>query len=170
MLRVPSTVTAPATITLTFKSPVFGPDLTNVTAVALNVLRRDGTTGSWAMTTLSATPAELIAQYQFLGTELTSTGLYFLAPELSVSSGSVAAQTVSLFVDNEFSFSPQLDDSAWVGTTVAIPAGWSTSNHGATSARPTRVPGIGFQYFDTTLGIPIFWNGSVWKNASGASV
>jgi hypothetical protein len=29
---------------------------------------------------------------------------------------------------------------------------------------------IGQQYYDTTLGIPIYWNGTVWKNASGTTV
>jgi hypothetical protein len=28
----------------------------------------------------------------------------------------------------------------------------------------------GQTYFDTTLGIPIWWNGTNWVNASGASV
>jgi hypothetical protein len=51
---------------------------------------------------------------------------------------------------------------------VAIP------NSGTTTQRPiqnVQVPlSIGQQFFDTTLGIPIWWNGTVWKNASGATV
>src|SRR3546814_6342588 len=39
---------------------------------------------------------------------------------------------------------------------------------GTTAARPTTVT-IGFLYFDTTLGIPVFWNGAAWVNASGRS-
>jgi hypothetical protein len=46
--------------------------------------------------------------------------------------------------------------------------------NGSTANRPvsnvqTPLP-IGQQYFDTTLGIPIYWNGTVWKNASGTTV
>jgi hypothetical protein len=45
---------------------------------------------------------------------------------------------------------------------------------GSTADRPlstVQVPlAIGQNYFDTTLGIPIYWNGTVWKNASGTTV
>jgi hypothetical protein len=41
---------------------------------------------------------------------------------------------------------------------------------GTTAQRPVTglVPGL--QYYDTTLGIPIWYNGAVWKNASGTTV
>ena len=41
---------------------------------------------------------------------------------------------------------------------------------GATSARPTLARVVGLQYFDTTLNKLIVWNGSAWKDGSGASV
>ena len=46
---------------------------------------------------------------------------------------------------------------------------------GNTGSRPTSRmtndwQSIGFRYFDTTLGKPIFWNGSGWVDATGASV
>ena len=45
---------------------------------------------------------------------------------------------------------------------------------GITADRPLQLLqaplAIGQTYFDTTLGIPIFWNGTVWKNASGTTV
>lgn len=41
---------------------------------------------------------------------------------------------------------------------------------GTTANRPTLQLQIGQQFYDTTLGIPIWWNGSVWKNASGTTV
>jgi hypothetical protein len=44
-----------------------------------------------------------------------------------------------------------------------------TMGSGTTAQRPTTVL-TGFTYFDSTLGIPVFWNGTVWKNASGATV
>jgi hypothetical protein len=46
----------------------------------------------------------------------------------------------------------------------------STPQNGTTADRPTLNLQIGQFYYDTTLGIPIFWNGTVWKNASGTTV
>lgn len=40
---------------------------------------------------------------------------------------------------------------------------------GTTAQRPAVVS-VGFMYFDTTLNIPIWWNGTTWRNASGAVV
>ena len=37
---------------------------------------------------------------------------------------------------------------------------------GDTSSRPTNIP-IGFQYFDTTLNKPIWWNGTNWVDKDG---
>ena len=48
--------------------------------------------------------------------------------------------------------------------TASIPAS------GITAERPATNLLIGQFYFDTTLGIPIWWNGAVWKNASGTTV
>jgi hypothetical protein len=46
--------------------------------------------------------------------------------------------------------------------------------YGTTANRPVsaiQAPlAIGQSYYDTTLGIPIWWNGTVWKNASGTTV
>lgn len=42
---------------------------------------------------------------------------------------------------------------------------------GATAARPAAdTSGAGAMFYDTTLGIPIWSNGTVWKNASGTTV
>lgn len=42
---------------------------------------------------------------------------------------------------------------------------------GATASRPAAATvGAGAQWFDTTLGIPIWSTGSVWKNAAGTTV
>jgi hypothetical protein len=41
---------------------------------------------------------------------------------------------------------------------------------GPTANRPIDVLQVGQFYFDTTLGIPIWYNGTVWKNASGTTV
>ena len=46
----------------------------------------------------------------------------------------------------------------------------STPQFGITADRPAQNLQVGQQYYDTTLGIPVFWNGTVWKNASGTTV
>jgi hypothetical protein len=38
--------------------------------------------------------------------------------------------------------------------------------HGATAARPAS-PAVGQTFFDSTLGLPIWWNGTHWINAAG---
>jgi len=40
----------------------------------------------------------------------------------------------------------------------------------ATAQRPTKNLLIGQQFFDTTIGYPIWWNGKAWVNASGTTV
>ena len=41
---------------------------------------------------------------------------------------------------------------------------------GTTTNRPTVKLQVGQYYFDTTLGIPIYWNGSNWINSTGTVV
>jgi hypothetical protein len=41
---------------------------------------------------------------------------------------------------------------------------------GATASRPTERLEVGQYYFDTTLGLPIYWNGTSWINAAGTVV
>lgn len=40
---------------------------------------------------------------------------------------------------------------------------------GTTAQRPTKGLYIGLPYFDTTLGTPIWYSGSDWVDATGAS-
>jgi hypothetical protein len=54
---------------------------------------------------------------------------------------------------------------AWPATAL----GGITGASGTTSARPASVP-VGYGYWDTTLGKPVWWNGSVWKDATGTTV
>lgn len=61
-----------------------------------------------------------------------------------------------------------LNSNANAGTILALPDS-NDQLDGTTAARPTTVP-LGLMYFDTTLGIPIWWNGTVWVNASGVTV
>ena len=46
----------------------------------------------------------------------------------------------------------------------------ATPDFGATTQRPTVKLLTGQRFFDTTLGYPIWWNGSKWVNASGTAV
>ena len=46
----------------------------------------------------------------------------------------------------------------------------ATPDYGTTAQRPTANQQIGQQFFDTTLGYPIWWNGTKWVNASGTVV
>jgi len=52
---------------------------------------------------------------------------------------------------------------------------YAASGSGTTGARPTLTANgtalfVGTGYFDTTLGKPIWWNGTVWKDATGTTV
>lgn len=51
---------------------------------------------------------------------------------------------------------------------AGIPLSGTTANRPVSSLQAALQ--IGQFYFDTTLGIPIWWNGTVWKNASGSTV
>ena len=46
----------------------------------------------------------------------------------------------------------------------ALKAKLATVASGATEQRPTENLVVGQQYFDTTLGVPVFWNGTEWHN------
>ena len=122
MLVIPSTIAAPACITVAFYTPSLGFDLTTVTGVAFQVLRHDGTTTSFAATIVSATQTELVAQYQFVGGEITTTGAYLLAPQLSVPGGFVPAETVTMVVSSPFQAAPKLTAEAWVTASSKIGA------------------------------------------------
>ena len=39
---------------------------------------------------------------------------------------------------------------------------------GATASRPTAVY-VGQPYFDTTIGKPVWWNGTTWVDATGTA-
>ncbi len=60
-------------------------------------------------------------------------------------------------------------DSANVQTQQAINI-LSTPSAGTTALRPTTGLQVGQFYFDTSLGIPIWWNGTNWVNATGTVV
>lgn len=49
---------------------------------------------------------------------------------------------------------------------------YGAKRYGGTTERPSAEDGIyqGFQYFDTTLGKPIWWNGTDWVDATGTKI
>ena len=51
---------------------------------------------------------------------------------------------------------------------VITPDTGTTANRPLTTGNPKLA--VGSNYFDTTLGIPIWWNGTNWVNASGTTV
>jgi len=46
----------------------------------------------------------------------------------------------------------------------------ATPQSGTTAGRPVTNLEVGQYYFDTSLGLPIWWNGSIWINAAGTGV
>lgn len=40
---------------------------------------------------------------------------------------------------------------------------------GITANRPVKQMYIGRYYFDTTIGLPIWWNGTIWVKADGSA-
>ena len=65
----------------------------------------------------------------------------------------------------------------WNGTAWCAYNGCSMDNvaavKGTTETRNSMTlnsSNVGFQYFDTTLNKPIWWNGSAWVDATGATV
>jgi hypothetical protein len=54
--------------------------------------------------------------------------------------------------------------------TTVVASNVNPINAGTTAQRPTVGLVVGLQYYDTTLGIPIWYNGTVWKNAAGTTV
>ena len=80
--------------------------------------------------------------------------------------------TVGLIVEG---FASQTADlTQWQNGSAAVLSGVNAagsiySGHSTTGSRPT-VTAVGSQWFDTSLGIPIWWNGSNWVNALGTPV
>jgi len=55
-------------------------------------------------------------------------------------------------------------------STRAVKSGTIASGYGSTASRPVTQLYVGYPYFDTTLGKPVWYNGSGWVDATGASV
>jgi hypothetical protein len=51
-----------------------------------------------------------------------------------------------------------------------VSAAFNNPDFGSTGARPTIQRTVGQTYFDSTLGKPIWWNGTVWVDSAGTPV
>lgn len=67
---------------------------------------------------------------------------------------------------------PGLVTPLQLGTTIELvnQQRWLIPLGGDTANRPTGVLPTGYPYFDTDLGLPIWWNGSAWQDAAGNPV
>lgn len=120
MMIVPSNAGPPVQLTFVIKSPLWGPDLTTVTAVSILVRRFDGSTATWSAGIISATSREIVAQYALQSGDLTTTGPYQLAPELTLPGGTAPCFTVALFVASPFNCTPKLNEDVWTVASSAI--------------------------------------------------
>jgi hypothetical protein len=120
MILLPSNIGPPARITLVVRGQPLGPDLTTVAAVTLLVRRSDGTTATWACSIESAVGEELVAQYALQVGDITATGAYELAPQLTIQGGVLPCFTLDLFVSSPFNCRPKYDATTSVATTTAI--------------------------------------------------
>jgi lysophospholipase L1-like esterase len=82
----------------------------------------------------------------------------------SGTAGASATLATALLIDSS-------GNAGFVGNVSAsfVSATQLGSGSGATGSRPTAA-GVGARWYDTTLGRPIWWNGSVWKDAAGNTV
>jgi hypothetical protein len=83
------------------------------------------------------------------------------APNLPVAPTEITQQYLERLTNAMRLYFNQIDNFA---QSINIPDSGTTAN------RPTAGLQVGQFYFDTTLGIPIWYNGTVWKNASGTTV
>jgi hypothetical protein len=67
-------------------------------------------------------------------------------------------------------FSELSINSLLINQTVRIKTDGSYVHKANTTANRPASPTIGQEYFDTTLSMPIWWNGSNWKDAAGNTV
>jgi hypothetical protein len=101
------------------------------------------------------------------------------ATALSTATGTATALTAETVArttaDTSEATTRALADAAEATTRAAADTAEVTARiagdtqHGTTAARPVGAI-TGTRYFDTTLGIPAWWNGTIWVNATGGAV
>lgn len=80
----------------------------------------------------------------------------------SSATGTLTTTLTSSFVGVVLNASPS------IGRIIVTP-NIVTHSSGTTAQRPTTIF-VGFQHYDTTLGLPVYWDGTVWKTAAGVTV
>jgi len=90
------------------------------------------------------------------------------APALAISPIQFSQQHFDLFNQQLRVYFNQLDTAN--GQTLEAFNTLSIPSAGDTASRPSTNLLVGQQYFDTTLGIPIWWNGTDWIDATGTVV
>jgi len=84
-----------------------------------------------------------------------------IAPSLPAAQEEYSDAYQSMFINALRLYFNQIDNFT---QNITTPASGTTAN------RPTFNLLVGTNYFDTTLGIPIWYNGTVWVNSSGITV
>lgn len=133
MYVVPNTAGPGAYLTLRVRSPVYGVDLTTVTALSTGMLRNDGSSATLQWSIMGSTAEELLAQYAFQGNEFTGTGLYRLYPQLSVPGGTVETYSLGMLVSAPHLLSqPVNEEVTWLAvsskvapTSAAVSQAWT---------------------------------------------
>jgi hypothetical protein len=90
------------------------------------------------------------------------------APALALSPINFSQQHFDLYSQQLRIYFNQLDTAN--GQTLQAIVTLSTPSAGDTASRPSTGLLVGQFYFDTTLGIPIWWNGTDWIDATGTVV
>jgi hypothetical protein len=138
-----------------------------------------GTT-SWTPTTL-ATPVTSVTATSPLTSSGGTTPVIAITNPLPVANGGTGLTTTPiangrLLIGNGTNYT-LANLTAGAGITITNASGAITIastgvQAGNTASRPggLAAANVGRTYFDTTLGIPIWWNGAAWVNASGSVV
>lgn len=71
---------------------------------------------------------------------------------------------------NQFEIKESFQRNAITKGKPVISGDMYVSKMGTTQERPANIINKGFQYFDTTINKPIFWDGAKWIDATGATV
>ena len=90
------------------------------------------------------------------------------APALALSPITFSQQHFDLYSQQLRVYFNTLDTAN--GLTIQALNTLATPSAGITAARPSTGLQVGQFYFDTTLGIPIWWNGTDWIDAAGTVV
>jgi hypothetical protein len=87
--------------------------------------------------------------------------------------GKAGSYNVQIFIPNNITLDGKLYTQGLYykrGDVLVSVAFDNANKSGTTENRPTSLVSVGFQYFDTTLGKPIYYNGTDWVDATGTTV